>query len=79
VINDETGSTLVAASTVDKVGRTMTAGKSKIEQAKVIGQLVAERALKTGIKQVVFDRGGFIYRGRVKALADASREAGLEF
>lgn len=79
VINDETGSTLVAASTVDKVGRTMAAGKPKIEQAKVVGQLVAERALQAGIEQVVFDRGGFIYRGRVKALADASREAGLQF
>ena len=79
VINDETGATLVSASTVDKSGRSMATGKPKMEQAKVVGQLVAERALEAGIKQVVFDRGGSIYHGRVKALADASREAGLEF
>jgi large subunit ribosomal protein L18 len=57
----------------------LTVGKSKVEQAKVVGQLLAERALGAGVKQVVFDRGGFIYHGRVKALANASREAGLEF
>ncbi|MEM7032485.1 MAG: 50S ribosomal protein L18 [Chloroflexota bacterium] len=79
VIDDEKGITVAAASTVDKVARGEVQGKTKVEQAKVVGQLVAERSLEAGIKQVVFDRGGFIYHGRIKALADASREAGLEF
>lgn len=79
IIDDKKGVTLASASTIDKGTRILAVGKSKIEQAKVVGQLVAERALGVGIKQVVFDRGGFIYHGRVKALANASREAGLEF
>ena len=79
VIDDEKGATLVSASTVDRGARNLATGKSKIEQAKVVGQLVAERALDVGIKNIVFDRGGFIYQGRVRALADAAREAGLEF
>jgi large subunit ribosomal protein L18 len=79
IIDDVQGTTLVAASTVDPAAKADLGGKDKTEQAKVVGKLVAERALAAGIKQVVFDRGGFKYHGRVKALADASREAGLDF
>jgi large subunit ribosomal protein L18 len=79
IIDDVQGTTLVAASTVDAAAKAELGGKDKTEQAKVVGKLVAERALAAGIKQVVFDRGGFKYHGRVKALADASREAGLDF
>lgn len=79
VIDDTQGVTLASASTVDKEARTLVNGQGKTEQAKVVGKLVAERAKKAGISKVVFDRGGFKYQGRVQALADASREAGLEF
>lgn len=79
VIDDEAGQTLVAASTVDSELRQQLKGLKKTEQAKKVGQLVASRALNKGIKQVVFDRGGFKYIGRVKALADGARESGLEF
>lgn len=81
ITDDTQGITLVAASTIDaglRSGEDL-AGKTKIEQAKLVGKLVAERALEAGIKEVVFDRGGYQYHGRVKALADASREAGLKF
>jgi large subunit ribosomal protein L18 len=77
VIDDASGHTLVAASSTEtKKGLT---GGGNVEGAKVIGKLIAERAQEKGIKKVVFDRGGFLYHGRVKALADAAREAGLEF
>ena len=79
VIDDTQGNTLVSASTVDKAAKTLLDGKTKTEQAKVVGKLVAERALEAGITKVVFDRGGFRYQGRVQALAEASREAGLDF
>jgi len=79
VIDDEAGNTLVSASSVDRDLRAKLAGLKKTEQAKVIGQAVAERAKARGIQQVVFDRGGFRYVGRVKALADAAREGGLDF
>lgn len=79
IIDDTKGHTLVAASTLDKDIRTRAAQLTKVEEAKVVGKLIAARALAKGIKQVVFDRGGFRYQGRVKSLADASREAGLEF
>ena len=79
VIDDTKGVTLVSASTVDKAVKSQTADKSRIEQAEIVGKVVAERALESGVSRVVFDRGGFKYHGRVKALADASREAGLEF
>ncbi len=79
VIDDVHGVTLVAASTIDKALRQQCQGLPKKEQARLVGKLVAERALAKGIKQVVFDRGGYKYHGRVKALADAAREAGLEF
>ena len=79
VIDDEAGSTLVSASTVDQDLRAKMGGLKKLEQARMVGQAVAERAKARGIQQVVFDRGGFRYMGRVKALADAAREAGLDF
>ena len=76
IIDDVAGNTLVSASTVEKSFE----GKgSNIEAAKKIGQTVAERALKAGIEEVVFDRGGYIYHGRVKALAEGAREGGLKF
>jgi large subunit ribosomal protein L18 len=76
VIDDSAGSTLVSASTVDKGGKT---NGGNVAAAKAIGKLVAERAKEKGIQQVVFDRGGYQYHGRIKALADAARTAGLEF
>ncbi|HXB72247.1 MAG TPA: 50S ribosomal protein L18 [Candidatus Acidoferrales bacterium] len=76
VIDDTEGKTLVSASSVDKGGRT---DGGNVTAARAIGKLVAERAKEKGIKSVVFDRGGYVYHGRVKALADAAREAGLEF
>lgn len=79
VIDDTRGHTLVAVSTLDADVRPELAGKAKIGQAEVVGGLLAERALAAGIKQVVFDRGGYRYHGRVKALAEAAREGGLEF
>jgi len=79
VIDDSRGETLVSASTVDQELRAKMAGKKKAEQAKLVGQMVAERAKAKGVTQVVFDRGGYKYHGRVKAVADGAREAGLEF
>jgi large subunit ribosomal protein L18 len=81
VIDDSKGATLVSASSLDaSIRETEVAdGKGKTERASLVGKLVAERALEAGITQVVFDRGGYKYHGRVKALADASREAGLKF
>ena len=79
VIDDSAGHTLAAASTIDVELKSTLDGMSKIEQAAEVGKLVAQRAVDGGIKQVVFDRGGYQYHGRVKALADAAREAGLEF
>jgi large subunit ribosomal protein L18 len=76
VIDDSRGTTLVSASSVDKDAKTK---GGNVAAAKAIGKLVAERAKEKGIKSVVFDRGGYQYHGRVKALADAAREAGLEF
>ena len=75
VIDDAAGRTLVAASSSEKAA----ANGGNLAGAKAIGKLVAERAKDKGIKAVVFDRGGYLYHGRVKALADAAREAGLEF
>jgi large subunit ribosomal protein L18 len=79
VIDDQVGNTLVSASTIDQDLRTQMKGLKKAEQAKLVGKKVAERAVSKGIKAVVFDRGGFKYTGRVKALADGAREGGLEF
>lgn len=79
VIDDSQAHTLVSASTVDHEIEVQLEGLSKTEQARLVGKMLAERALNQGIKQVVFDRGGYKYHGRVKALADAAREGGLEF
>ena len=79
VIDDVDGNTVVSASTVDKELRTQVKGMKKSEQAKAIGKAIAERAKSKGISSVVFDRGGFRYTGRVKALADGAREGGLQF
>jgi len=79
IINDELGHTLASASSIDSELRKKTKGLKKTEQARVIGKAIAERAKGKGIKAVVFDRGGFRYSGRVKALADGAREGGLEF
>ena len=79
IIDDEQGSTLASASTVDKDLREKMKGLKKVEQAKAVGKAIAERAKSKGISTVVFDRGGFRYVGRVKALADGAREGGLQF
>jgi large subunit ribosomal protein L18 len=79
VIDDVAGHTLASASTIDRELRDQVEGKNKTEAAKMVGALVAKRAQAVGIKQVIFDRGGYRYHGRVKALADGAREAGLEF
>jgi large subunit ribosomal protein L18 len=76
VIDDDAGATLVSASTLEKTGKT---NGGTVAAAKTIGKLVAERARDKGIQRVVFDRGGYAYHGRVKALAEAARAAGLEF
>jgi large subunit ribosomal protein L18 len=79
VIDDQAGSTIVSASTIDQELRGKMQGLKKSEQAKLVGKTVAERAKGKGVNAVVFDRGGFKYTGRVKALADGAREGGLEF
>ncbi|MCL4254300.1 MAG: 50S ribosomal protein L18 [Anaerolineae bacterium] len=79
IIDDEAGKTLVSASTIDAEIKAQLAGKNKTEAAKLVGKLVAERAKSAGVNAVVFDRGGYKYHGRVAALAEAAREAGLEF
>jgi large subunit ribosomal protein L18 len=79
VIDDTQGHTLVSASTIDPEVTGQIEGLNKTEQARIVGKVVAERALNRGIKQVVLDRGGYKYHGRVRALAEAAREGGLEF
>jgi large subunit ribosomal protein L18 len=79
VIDDQSGHTLAAASSVDSELRKKMEGLNKTEQAKLVGQTVAERAKSKGITAVIFDRGGFRYMGRIKALADGARESGLQF
>jgi large subunit ribosomal protein L18 len=79
VIDDDKGVTLAAASSLDKDLRAAHSKGWDIEAAKAVGKLIAERATAAGVKQVVFDRGGYLYHGRVKALADAAREGGLSF
>jgi large subunit ribosomal protein L18 len=79
VIDDGEGHTLVSASTVDPEVQKQLKDLTKIDQARVVGKVLAERALGQGVKQVVFDRGGYQYHGRVKALADAARDGGLKF
>lgn len=79
LIDDSMGQTLVSMSTLDSQVRSKTDGMGKSKKAEIVGTLLAEKALNKGIKQVVFDRGGCKYHGRVKALAEAARKAGLEF
>jgi len=79
IIDDTKGVTLVSASTVEKEIREKVKGLRKSEAAKLLGEIIAKRAIEKGIEKVVFDRGGFIYHGRVKALADGAREGGLQF
>jgi large subunit ribosomal protein L18 len=79
VIEDRSGRTLVSASSIDKETRKELKGGNNVAAAKVIGKKIAERARAAGIEQVVFDRGGYMYHGRVEALAAAAREAGLKF
>ena len=79
IIDDTVGNTLVAASTVEKEIAAELQYTNNVEAAAYVGTVIAKRALEKGITTVVFDRGGFIYQGKIKALADAAREAGLEF
>lgn len=79
IIDDYAGHTLVSASTLDPEMRDKAGGKKKLECAELTGSILAQRALSEGISRVVFDRGGYKYHGRVKALAEAARKAGLEF
>ena len=79
IIDDTVGKTLVSASTLDKDVKAECEKTNNVESAAVVGKVVAKKALEKGITTVVYDRGGFIYEGKVKALAEAAREAGLEF
>ena len=79
VIDDTVGNTIVAASTLEKDVKAELEKTNNVEAAAYLGTVIAKRAIEKGIKTVVFDRGGFIYQGKVQALADAAREAGLEF
>lgn len=79
IIDDSKGMTIVAASTLDGEFGAQKGHKGNVGTAKKVGELVAKRAIQKGLKQVVFDRGGYMYHGRVKALADGAREAGLDF
>ena len=79
VIDDLKGETLASASSLEKTMREAGNTGANIDAAKAVGKLLAERAVKNGVKEVVFDRGGYLYHGRVKALADAARESGLSF
>ncbi len=79
IIDDSAGRTLVAASTLDKDFKGYTGHRGNVEAARRVGELIAKRAIASGIKKIVFDRSGYLYHGSIKALADAAREAGLEF
>ena len=79
IIDDTVGNTLVAASTVEKDVKAELEKTNNVDAAAYLGTVIAKRAIEKGINTVVFDRGGFIYQGKIKALADAAREAGLEF
>jgi len=79
IIDDERGVTVVAASSMEKANRESLKSGANIDAAKVVGKLIAERAVAKGVKAVVFDRGAYMYHGRVKALAEGAREGGLEF
>jgi large subunit ribosomal protein L18 len=79
VVDDQTNRTIVSASSLEKAVKALLKGGGNIAAAKVIGKAIAERAREKGVEKVVFDRGGYQYHGRVQALADAAREAGLKF
>ena len=79
IIDDSVGKTLVAASTTEKAIKDELEKTNDVDAAAYVGKVIAERALEKGIKTVIYDRGGFVYHGKVQALADAAREAGLEF
>jgi len=79
IIDDAAGQTLVSASTVDPALKPSVKNGGSVEAARLVGELVAKRALEKGLSLVVFDRGGYLYHGRIQALADAAREAGLQF
>ncbi len=79
VIDDVTGNTICASSTMDKALRDSLKGKNKVEQAKLVGIDVAKKAVAKGVVNAVYDRGGYLYTGRVQALADGAREGGLQF
>jgi large subunit ribosomal protein L18 len=79
IIDDSQGRTLVAASTLEQAVRAQAAALKKQDEAKAVGKMLAQRALEKGLKQVVFDRGGYQYHGRIKSLAEGAREGGLEF
>src|ERR1700683_774356 len=79
VIDDEAGTTLASASSIEKPTREGLKTGASVEAAKTVGKLIAQRAQEKGVKEVVFDRGGYLYHGRVKALAEAAREGGLNF
>lgn len=79
IIDDSRGHTIVTASSLDKEFKNEKSHKGNIKTAKIVGALIAKRALEKGLKKIVFDRSGYLYHGSIKALAEASREAGLEF
>ena len=79
IIDDQKGATLVSANTMEKTLQASLKGKTKLEQAYIVGQEVAKRAKAQGIENVVFDRSGYIYTGRIKKVADGARDAGLQF
>jgi large subunit ribosomal protein L18 len=79
IIDDSRGHTIVTASSLDKEFKNEKSHKGNIKTAKMVGALIAKRALEKGLKKIVFDRSGYLYHGSIKALAEASREAGLEF
>ena len=79
IIDDKQGHTLVAASSLEKIVKEQPKFENKIAAADFIGKLIGERAIKKGLKKVVFDRGGFLFHGRVKAVSNGAREAGLDF
>ncbi len=79
VIDDDKGTTLVSASSLEKDMRSSRKSGANVDAAKAVGKLLAQRAIEKGVASVVFDRGGYLYHGRIKALADAAREGGLKF
>jgi large subunit ribosomal protein L18 len=79
LVDDATGKSLVLVSSLSPELKPLVEGKNKVDTSKELGKLVAKKALAAGIKNVVFDRGGYLFHGRIKAVADAAREAGLEF